>query len=294
MTSVDTKTISATEPEARLCGCSFIHPGLTLQQGFGTVQRLGFSHIDVGVGGGNGHLDPVEVAGSPQRFADEVRRTAEQFEMQVNECFTLNFGPPLNSPQAADRQRTRELFVGLCEFVAKAGFRSVLLIPGPVHTELGPQRSLDLTVEVCTELVKIANEHNVLLNIEADCESCANTPEAAYELCRRVEGLGLTLDYSHFLQQHIAAERVALLHPHTRHIHIRQAAPGQIVTAVEDGTIDYGTVIGQLEGSGYRGLYSIEYLSLKKDADVFVQSEARTVAMTKVVQQCLQNTYLLT
>lgn len=282
-------SIDSRSPQSRLAGCSFTHPGRTLAQGLEIVKAMGFSHVDIGVGGGNGHFDPVAVAESPQEYAAAVRADIEASGLQINECFTLNFGPPLNSPNEADRTRTRELFRGLCQFAKAAAARSILLIAGPVHEEIGQQGSIDLAVEACTELVAIAQEHGVLLNIEADCESCVCTPETATELCLRVPGLGLTLDYSHFIYLGAEQARVEQLHQYTRHIHIRQAAPGEIVADVDKGTIDFATVLAQLESSGYSGLYCIEYLSFAPDKATQDNSEARNIAMAREVESLLDN-----
>jgi sugar phosphate isomerase/epimerase len=269
----------------RLCGCSFIHSGRSLREGLEAVNQFGLTHVDIGVGGGNAHFDPVKVAENPAQFADEVRRETERFSMLPNECFTLNFGTPINTPDINERRKTQELFHGLCEFAILAKCKSILLIPGPVYTELDLRGSLDLAAEVFLKLVSIADEYHLQLNFEADYQSCANTPEAAEELCERVPGLGLTLDYSHFIYQNIPPEQVAILHPYTRHIHIRQAAPGSIVTDVDEGTIDYGKIISQLEKSGYNGLYCIEYLSLDEDKSTFDRSKQRTRKMIYEMQK---------
>lgn len=269
----------------RLCGCSFIHPRRSLHDGLEIVNRFGFTHVDIGVGGGNAHFDPVKIAKNPAQFADEVRRETENFSLMPNECFTLNFGTPINTPDINERRKTQDLFHGLCEFVKLAKCKSILLIPGPIYPELGARGSLDLAAEAFFNLVSIADEYHLQLNFEADYQSCANTPETAKELCERVPGLGLTLDYSHFIFQNIPPERVAILHPHTRHIHIRQAAPGRIATDVDEGTIDYGKIISQLEKSGYGGLYCIEYLSLDTDKSTFVRSEKRTKKMICEMQK---------
>jgi len=271
----------------RLCDCSFIHPKRTLREGMELIKNFGLTHVDIGVGGANAHFNPTKCAKNPAQFADEVRCEAEHFSLTPNECFALNFGVSINTPDVSERQKTRLLFRGLCNFATLAQCKSILLIPGPVYPDLGANGSLDLAALALTELVSIADEYNMQLNIEADYESCANTPEAAKELCERVPRLGLTLDYSHFIYQNISPQRVAILHPYTRHIHIRQAAPGNIVTDVDEGIIDYANVISQLEKSGYNGLYCIEYLSLDDDKSTFAISEKRTQNMICEMQKIL-------
>jgi sugar phosphate isomerase/epimerase len=256
---------------SRLCGCSFVHPGRTLSEGLEWVAQRGFQYVDIGVGGANAHFNPIDVATDPQSFAIQVMEQAKPHRLIPNECFTLHFGWPINSPDAGRRDQTARLFVGLCRFAAAARFASILLIPGPVHPEIGPEKSFDLSVAALNELAKIAVDHGLRLHVEADMDSCANTPELADELCCRAAGLHLTLDYSHFICQGIDPQRVDRLFPHVRHVHVRQAAPGRIATPVEQGTIDFRRIINQLETGGYRGLYCIEYLA--------IDPEHRTAAM---------------
>jgi sugar phosphate isomerase/epimerase len=266
--------------ESRLCGCSFAHPDQTLAQGLEWVARHGFSHADLGVGGANGHFKPIEVAENPEIFAAQVYREAQRLGLHLNECFVLNFGWPINTPDLARRRETLRLFPGLCRFAAAAGCCSILLIPGPVHLHLAPDQSLELAAVALEELVQIASAHNLRLHVEADLDSCANSPETADALCRRVKDLFLTLDYSHFICQGIDAARIERLHPYTGHLHIRQAAPGKLAAPVDEGTIDFARVLGQLDAAGYKGLYCIEYLS--------VDVEQRTADMLKQLS-CIRN-----
>jgi sugar phosphate isomerase/epimerase len=277
---------------SRWCGCSFVHSRQSLAQGLQLARSFGFDTVDIGVGGANRHFDPIEVAQSPWYFAEEVRCETEKFDLLPNECFALNFGEPINTPDLEQRCRTVALFKGLCQFARQARFNSVMLLAGPIHQGLGPERSLDLAVEAYSELVEIAAEHNLQLNVEADSESCVHTPAAAEELCQRVPGLGLTLDYSHFISQGIEQGEVECLHPFTRHIHIRQAAPGQIVTDVESGTIDFARVLQSLNEAGYQGLFCIEYLSLNPTPQARQQAEDRTLAMHRELRRLSANPVL--
>jgi sugar phosphate isomerase/epimerase len=273
--------------ESRLCGCSFIHPNPTLRAGLELAKSLGFQNVDIAAGGANAHFDIVEVAQHPVRFADEVRRESEALELQINECFALNFGAPINTPNAAMQKRTRELFRGLCDFAARAGFKSIMLIAGPTHETLGREYSQLQAATALQELVKIAGENDLLLNLEADCDSCVSTPEAARELCERVPSLGLTLDHSHFICQGIAPERIEMLYPLARHVHVRQSAPQCIVAPVEEGAVDFQDVLQKLKQCGYEGLFCVEYLALTPDENAAREAEERTRAMKKQIRNFL-------
>lgn len=260
----------------RLCGCTFIHPRLSVAQGMALARRFGFECVDVGIGGGNAHFDPVAVAERPQQFAQMLRLETQRHELRLNECFLLNFGWPINTPEPRLQRRTRDLFAPMCDFARLAGFESILLIPGPAHRELGRERSRDLSAETLGALLPIAMNAGLRLNVEPDVDSCAAAPTEALDLCRRVPGLSLTLDYSHFVCQGIAPAEADVLHPFVRHVHVRQAAPGKIVAGAGEGTIDFPAIVDRLERAGYAGRYCVEYLSLDDRSQTIQQTERRT------------------
>jgi len=240
------------------------------------ARRLGFGAVDLGLGGTNGHFHPPTVAADPAHYAEMVRRETDRIPMQLNECFLLNFGWPINSPRVELRRRTLKYFAGVCRFARLAGCRSILLIPGPVHAEWGKKQSLDMSAKALDQLVPIASEHQLLLNIEPDVDSCARDPESAKSLCEQVDGLGLTLDYSHFVVQGIEIEQVDPLMPFARHLHIRQAIPGEIATDWNRGAIEYSAILRKFRSAGYSGLFCIEYLSLSATEEAGRQAEQRT------------------
>lgn len=273
----------------RIIGSTFVYPHRTLEEGLQTARNFGFRIVDVGVGGSNGHIDPVQVAQKPEHTAEQFRSTLQRFGMVPNECFTLNFGPPINSLDPPTRFASRALFSGLAKFAQAAGFKSILLIPGPIHEKLGQEKSLNLAIEALQPLVEIADSHDVSLHVEADCESCARTPEAAEELCTRVPGLKLTLDYSHFIFLGFSRREVERLHPFTGHVHARQASAGRIVELVESGAIDYARVLQSLDEYNYDGLYCVEYLSCEETDECGVDVAIETPKMITELERLLDN-----
>jgi len=88
-------------------------------------------------------------------------------------------------------------------------------------------------------LCQAANDEGILLNIEACEPSVVQHPMDAIRICEDVPGLGLTLDYSHFIDPGYTQSEVEPLHRFARHLHARQAVPGKRVEAVDKGTIDF-------------------------------------------------------
>ena len=272
---------------ARLSGCSFVYPGQTLDEGLRLAKSFGFCGVDAGIGGLHGHVSPREAASDPERYADQVRSAAAREDLVLDECFTLNFGPPVNDPAAATREETGRLFDGLACFASEAGFRSVMLLPGPIHPALGPQRSLDLAVEAFKPLVEVALLRGIPLHVEADCESCARTPAAAEELCTRVPGLRLTLDYSHYLMLGHTQQEIMPLNRYAGHVHVRQAAKGRIVETVRGGGLDFRLILRDLARLNYNGSFAIEYLACKEAEACGADIKAETRAMAEELEGLL-------
>ena len=241
-------------------GCSFSFGPKPLHEALQVLKNFGFDIVDVGVCPGNTQIHPVEAASEPGRVASIVKETLHEMNQRPEECFVLDFGEAINHPENSVRERTRSLFPGLARFASLAGFRSVMLIPGIVHPSMGKDRSFDLSVKVLRELVEMSNDAGVQLNIEPCEPSVADDPQDAVRLCEEVPGLGLTLDYSHFIDPGFDQSSVEPLHRFARHFHARQAAPGKRVEAVNKGTIDFKRIISLLKQQKYNGVVAVEYV----------------------------------
>ena len=248
-------------------GCSFSFGPRSLREALQILKVLGFDIVDLGVCLGNTQVHPVRAAQNPEVTASEVIQALGEMRMRPEECFVLDFGEPINHPEDRVRERTRLLFRGIVRFASLVGFRSVMLIPGIVDASVGPERSFDISVKALRELVKMSDDAGVRLNVEPCQPSVAENPQDAMRLCDEVPGLGLTLDYSHFIDPGYEQSSVEPLHRFTRHFHARQAAPGKRVEAVAKGTIDFNRIASLLKAEEFEGVVAIEYV----DCDVTTQ-----------------------
>lgn len=272
----------------RIGGCSFAFGSRSLEDTARILNNFGFEVVDLGVcSTENAQVQPVQAAKDPDRWADYVRSILEPWGLSLNECFVLDFGEPINHPDPAVRLRTRRLFPGLVRFARLVGCSSIMLIPGVVHAEIGEEQSYGLAVEELGKLVSMASDGDLFLNIEACQPSVADRPQDAFRLCRDVPGLGLTLDYSHFIDPGFAQSEVEQLHPDSRNFHIRQAAPEKRVETVEQGTIDFQRVIDLLNESGYGGVLAVEYVDCAETTACGVDVMTETPKMKKELQRLL-------
>src|SRR5215831_13972729 len=241
-------------------GCSFSFGPRPVRESLLMLKNLGFEIVDLGVCTGNTQIHPIQAATEPERTASEVTGVLEEMGMRPEECFVLDFGQPINDPEDEVRNRTLALFPGLVRFASLARFRSIMLIPGVVHPSIGRERSFALSVSALQQFVKMCEDGGIQLNVEPCEPSIADDPQQAVRLCEEVPGLGLTLDYSHFIDPGYDQSSIEPLHRFTTHVHARQAAPGKRVESVDKGSIDFKRIILLLKQQNYQGVIAVEYL----------------------------------
>jgi len=244
----------------RIGGCSFAFGPKPLEEAARIIHHMGFQTMDLGACLGNTQINPFEASDQPDLVAERVNAVLDRLGLQRGECFVLDFGQPINHPDPSVRSETRRRFKPLTRFARIVGCPSVMLIPGIVHSSLGENASYDLSVVELKELCDIAEDNQIHLNIEPCEPSVVQNPKDAAQICRDVPGLGLTLDYSHFIDPGYVQREIECLHPFARHFHARQAAPGKRVESVGKGTIDFRRVLSLLERDKYDGVVAVEYV----------------------------------
>ena len=118
----------------------------------------------------------------------------------------------------------------------------------------------DAAVSQVEALVKLADSEGVILNIDTAMGTATETPERAVELCEQVDGLGLTLDPSHYLVGPARGRSFDEVYPYVKHVRLRDtgATPNEFQVRVGQGQVDYGRVINQLERCRYDRLLTVD------------------------------------
>jgi sugar phosphate isomerase/epimerase len=125
----------------------------------------------------------------------------------------------------------------------------------PLLTVCAAPAGSDFDAEVARlkEWVRIAAAEGIILTVETHATAVTGDPLGAVELCRRVPGLGLTLDPSHYHAGPHAGVNYDPLYPFVRHVRVRDTGntPDQFQVRVGQGEIEYGRIISQLERCQY-------------------------------------------
>jgi sugar phosphate isomerase/epimerase len=273
-------------------GCAgFGFGDLSLEESAEVVKSLGFSLVDVGSGPSNySQIVQQKAVADPVGQADRLRRVMDKHGLEISELFILHFGKPINHPDPATREWTRDMFDGITTFAQKAGFESVMMIPGHVHHDQGQQaeEAFDISVQQLRFMVSKAKEKGLQCNIEPCLGSLADKPAEAIRLVGAVPGLGLTLDYAHQIQLGLSQEEIEPLHKFAKHCHAKQSAPGSFQARVEEGVIDFKRLIRKLKADDYQGVVCVEFVTSQELLDQGWDFKKETLRLKAILEKALE------
>lgn len=224
--------------------CFTRHP---LERALRTVAELEFNKVEVVIDERGPHLRPSEVvadlAGAVQRIRLGPSLSPAAFTAEIQ------------ADNEADYQRQLR---AICH-LARLSHLSLVTIPAsPTGTEL------DTEVRRLQALVHLAEAEGVVLSLATRAGTLTELPDTAVELCRRVPGLSLTLDPSHYLVGPNQGKSFEQVYPHVCHVHLRDSgrAPDQFQVRVGQGEVEYGRIIAQLARHHYRRLLTVEIFDI--------------------------------
>ena len=231
---------------------------LSLEEALRTIREMRFTKADLAIHAAGPHLIPAEVEHDAQRVAQRLK--AANLPLAAIHLDTGNASP-------ADARLQLRAVARL----ARVSTTPLLTIPAaPIGSDF------DAEVARLREWARITATEGVILTVETLSATITGDPLGAAELCRRVSGLGLTLDPSHY---HVGAHGPVdheSLYPHIRHVRLRDTgnSPAQFQVRVGQGEIEYGKIISQLEQCGYDRALTVDIRDVA-DSPFPVEPEVR-------------------
>jgi sugar phosphate isomerase/epimerase len=240
--------------------CDHSFPLLPHDQVCRLVQLLGFDAIDLALWGGSSHIRPEEIRADVAGWAARVRERVDEHGLAVSDVFVIPdpdyASMAVNHPVAAERARGRMLFEELVDFAAALGAPGITLLPGLPFDPEALERAAD---ELAARVAR-GKRAGLRVSVEPHVGSVVDTPAATERLLELTPGLGLTLDYSHFVVQGHPIDTVDDLLPRVRHVHARAARADRLQVAMKENAIDFERVVAALRAAGYSGRIATEYL----------------------------------
>ena len=231
------------------------------------ARAMGFNVVDIGGFHARGrcNFEPDEVGANPEQQAALLKSLLEKYQLAAGDFFVQFGADPversMNDPDPEVHRRNLAAFPGIVRFCQLIGAHGITILPGVDHPQRQLAENLDASASMLPNFVKMAQDGGLQLLFEPHMGSVTLTPERAIELCKRVPGLKVALDYTHFLVQYISVERAHKLIPYAGLVHVRQARPGKLQTRDVEGTLDYVDIVHRLKAAGYDGFLSLEYVS---------------------------------
>lgn len=231
---------------------------VSLEDALRTVREMRFAKADLAIHEGGPHLTPAEVVADFTRVA--ARLKAANLPLAAIHLV-------IDVPHTAE---ARAQFRAVCRLARVSTVPLVTVPAAPLGSDL------DAEVARLQEWVRIGETEGVILSVETHTDTLTADPLGAAELCRRVPGLALTLDPSHY---HIGAHAKTdydCLYKYVRHVRLRDTggSPAQFQVRIGQGDLEYGKVVTQLDRFRYDRALTVDIRDLP-DSPFPVEPEVR-------------------
>ena len=242
-------------------GCSTISfRHLVLPDALAVISELGFGEIDLGaLPGVCDHVPYVLDSAAVDRVAAEVTASGLRVRSVNGDIGDLN--AVLDTGQRAERSDHLDR---LLDLTAASNALALVLPNGSL--------AHDPIVDVSTDITRVAGELTGAAaraagrGLQVWVESLhvlrlCHTLDRARQLTDRLTGtgVGVVMDFSHVVAS--GADPVEFIHlfgDRIRHVHLRDATPGNIHHSIGNGAVDFAAGFAALEKAGYSGHFTLE------------------------------------
>ena len=212
---------------------------LSLDEALQTIREMRFAKADLAIHDSGTHLSPADVMADGPRIAQRLKASnlpLAAFHVAV---------------ACADPELARKQLRAVCRLAR------VLTVPLLTVSAAPLGADFDAEADRLCGWTRIAESEGVMLTVETHSETLTADPLGALELCRRIPGLGLALDPSHYLVGPHGERNYDALFPYVRHVRLRDTGkkPEEFQVRVGQGQLEYGRIISYLAKNRYdRGL----------------------------------------
>jgi len=223
------------------------------------IRELGFRSIDLAAIEGWRNVNPSFLVRDGGKWAGEFSKMAATLGLTTS-SINCAFSAPLNNPDPAAFELCRREFLAVLELAKALRCPNLTMQPGIPLSGHTPATLFDALRDHLLEFSTLAP--GMTIGVEAHQGSFLENPADALRLARAVwPHAGITYDPSHFVMQDIPFAVTEPLLDFAVHVHVRDAALGQMQAAMGKGNVDIPELISALKTKGYRGAVSIEYFS---------------------------------
>jgi sugar phosphate isomerase/epimerase len=229
-----------------------------LDRALQTIAELGFSKVDVAIHEEGPHLRPSEVAADVPDAAQRLRLGPGLIPCAFDAAFE------------ADASRFPAQLQAVCRLARLCSVPLLSLAAAPAGSDF------DAEVRRLRELGRVAAKEGIILTVTTLAGTLTQDPPTAADLCRRVPGLGLTLDPSHYIAGPHQGQGWDPVYPYVRHVRLRDTGrgPNQFQVRIGQGEVEYGRIISQLTRHHYDRALTVDIRDVP-DAPFAMEPEVR-------------------
>lgn len=271
------------------CG-DFAFPLLSHDVALDLIKAMGFSGVDIGLFENRSHLQPSDQFINIKKNALELKHELDKRDLVAADIFvqgSLDFREYASNHMDDQRRLyARNLFLKALEYADEVKADHLSALPGVVFEQEGFEASFDRCISEHAWRVDQAKKAGIHFGIEAHVGSIIEDVKNAFDLVTKVPGLGLTLDYSHFVRLGKKDVDCDLLLPYANHFHARGAANGRLQTSVAESEIDFKRIIAKLIRREYNGWITVEYCWTPNWEDCGRNDNvSETILMKEIIQK---------
>jgi sugar phosphate isomerase/epimerase len=202
----------------------------------------------------------------PSQVAEDVMESAQRLRVGPG-LLPCAFSVIIDTP---DEEKSRSYLHAVCRLARLSSAPLISIPAAPSGSALRGE------VARLTALAQIALEEGIILTVTTQNGTLTEDPAASVELCRRVPGLGLTLDPSHYVASPNQGQNWDQVYPYVRHVRLRDTGlgPNQFQVRIGQGEIEYGRIISHLCRYQYNRALSVDIRDIP-DAPFAMEPEVR-------------------
>jgi sugar phosphate isomerase/epimerase len=231
----------------------------SLEEALRTIAELHFGRCDVAIHEHGGQLRPSQVVADVNGVASRLRYGPGLAPV----AFSAQIDAP--TPDEHDRQ-----FRAICRLARISAVPLLTVEPAPLSVPIEEE------TRRLKHLVGLADADGILVTVSTVTGTHTESPDDAVTLCRKVPGLGLTLDPSHYTAGPHQGKNYDQVFPYVRHVRLRDTGrgPNQFQVRVGQGEVEYGRIVSQLSRHRYERAMSVDIRDVP-DAPFAMEPEVR-------------------
>jgi sugar phosphate isomerase/epimerase len=261
----------------------FTFPLLSHDTALDLIRLLDFNWVDIGFFQDRSRVQPADVFSNIAAESKKLQKSLHRKDLRSADLFlqtATDFeSTAINHPDEKVRTRVRDSFLKTLEVASIINAPHVTILPGVVFQQVGRDDSVKRAYEELDWRVEKAKRADIVFGVEAHIGSFCDSPQAAMEMVESVDGLTLTLDYTHFTKLGYEDKEVEVLFPYASHFHARCANKERAQVTFKKNTIDYSRVAQRMVETNYSGCIGIEYVWIEWEGLNEVDNVSETVLL---------------